>query len=71
MEKMEVGKKQNKQYQWKAIIEYVSFPNERARQRAYEQYADTIIVGYRNKLKFLKEQERQESNGLENMTGEK
>ena len=63
--------KAKKKYRWKAVIEYVSFPNERARQRAYEQYADTIIAGYRNKLKFLEEQERQKNNGLENMTGEK
>lgn len=61
---MKVGNKQGKQ--WEVIVEYVSFPNERARQRAYEQYADTIIAGYRNELK-LKEQERQKSKGLENL----
>jgi hypothetical protein len=69
--KMELDKKQSKQYQWKAVIEYVSFPNEKARQRAYEQYADTIIAGYRNKLKFLKEQEMQKNKGAKSLTGEK
>ena len=42
--------KAKKKYQWKAVIEYVSFTNERARQRAYEQYADTIIAGYNKRL---------------------
>jgi len=63
---MKIVDKQGKQ--WEVVAEYVSFPNERARQRAYEQYADTIIAGYRNEMK-LKEQERQKSKGLENLTG--
>ena len=55
-----MGKYRKKEWNPKIVVEYVPFPNERARQRAYEQYADTILAGYRNLLKYEKEKAEKE-----------
>ncbi len=39
--------------EWKVRVEFVPFTSERQRERSYELYAESIINGYKNKLKFL------------------
>ncbi|MFH0795871.1 MAG: hypothetical protein V2A65_02295 [Candidatus Omnitrophota bacterium] len=65
MGKMEVNNnyKRGKRDKWKAIIEYVPFPNERVRQRSYELFAESILNAYRNKQKLTEKQQN-----LENLT---
>ena len=68
MGKMEVKRsyKPRKEWNWKVSIEYVPFSSPRERQRSYELFAESLVNQYRNKQKFLEEQERQGSKGLDN-----
>jgi hypothetical protein len=54
-----------KKWDWKVIIAYVPFPDEKTRRRSYEFYADSIVNRIMNRQKLLQENQYK---GIEKLT---